>query len=43
MRVCVFLGSELGNSLYVQAAKDLGKAIALGQHELVYGGAKKMG
>lgn len=40
MKVCVFLGAELGDPLHVQAAKDLGKALATEGHDVVCGGAK---
>lgn len=38
-RICVFCGSNSGkNQIYREAAKDLGKVIALQGMELVYGG-----
>lgn len=39
--VCVFLGSNLGNTpAYVDTAKELGRTLALQGTTLVYGGAK---
>ncbi|MBF9232845.1 LOG family protein [Microvirga alba] len=40
MRLCVFCGSSPGNDpIYLQAARDLGTALAKAGVELVYGGA----
>ena len=40
-RICVFCGSSLGNrAAYVEAAREMGQAIARHGWELVYGGSK---
>lgn len=39
MNICVFCGSSPGNnSIYANAAKELGHLIAAGNHTLIYGG-----
>lgn len=39
MNICVFCGSSSGkNSIYANAAKELGYLLAKGKHTLIYGG-----
>jgi hypothetical protein len=39
MNICVFCGSSIGNNtVYAEAAKDLGRLLAESAHTLVYGG-----
>lgn len=39
MNICVFCGSSAGNNpVYAQAAQELGRCIAKGNHILIYGG-----
>lgn len=41
MNICVFCGSATGNNpVYAEAAKELGRLIAMNSHSLVYGGGK---
>lgn len=41
MNICVFCGSSIGNDpIYRQKANELGCAIAMAGHSLVYGGSK---
>lgn len=41
MNVCVFCGSSAGTDpIFAQAATDLGRLLAIGEHTLVYGGGR---
>ena len=42
MNITVYCGSNFGNqSIYEEFARDLGRFIAMHQHQLIYGGGNK--